>query len=275
MASEPLKQLIAACRAGDVDGVGRLVAAGPAAETAAVSAAEVRKSGYGCFVEACLAGHTAIAADLVRVFNITAAAVCDPAHDIFGAICRAGSHPDVTGWFVYKFGLERDSVTAHHAAGRAFRDVCAAGRLPVARWLTQHFELTAADARADDCWALRHACIGGHLQLASWMVTKFGLNGADARSLRNFALRWACIRGQLETARWLVVTFELGAADARDDDNYALRHCCFRGQLTSVSWLVEHFGLTATDVGARNGEALRWARENGHDKIVECLNVLG
>jgi hypothetical protein len=95
--------------------------------------------------------------------------------------------------------------------------------------------------------ALRAVSAGGHLELARWLAEHFALTAADARDWDNHALRWACARGQLSTARWLVEHFGLTAADARASDNHALNRACVLNQLSAVCWLVGRFGLTLTD----------------------------
>ena len=105
----------------------------------------------------------------------------------------------------------------------ALRQACLRGDLRLAQWLASRFDLTAADARADDNAALHFACLNGRLAAAQWLVSHFGLTAADARASDNYALRHACEGGHLVMAQWLVARFSLTAADARADDNFALR----------------------------------------------------
>ena len=126
---------------------------------------------------------------------------------------------------------------------------CLEGHLEVAQWLAAHFNLTAADARTHDNFALRHACAEGHLAIAQWLAAAFGLTAADARARDNWALRFACFGGHLAMAQWLVAAFGLTAADARAHDNEALYHACVAGHLATAQWLAEVFGLGAADVG--------------------------
>lgn len=65
-------------------------------------------------------------------------------------------------------------------------------RLDVVQWLIEHFQLTAADARTGNNFALRWVCYHGHLVTAQWLVDRFGLTVADTQAVENEALRWAC-----------------------------------------------------------------------------------
>jgi len=119
------------------------------------------------------------------------------------------------------------------------RSACVRGRLIAARWLVTTFDLTAADARAYDNYALCWSCERGHLAVAQWLVETFGLTTAeDARDVYDYAMCWSCSNGHLDVARWLVSIFGLTAVDDR-----ALRWSCSNGHLVMAQWLVKTFGL--------------------------------
>jgi len=137
-------------------------------------------------------------------------------------------------------GLTREQVRA--VDNEALRWTCWRGRLAVAQWLADRFQLTAADARAGNNEALRWACGDGHLATAQWLTERFGLTAADARAFSNNALLGACTNGHLDVVQWLVKRFGLTAADACAEYNGALRFAACNGHWNVVRWLKTEFG---------------------------------
>jgi hypothetical protein len=131
---------------------------------------------------------------------------------------------------------------------KALRCACARGRLEVAQWLSDHFELTAEDARACNNAALRYACDGGYLEVAQWLTDRFRLTSEDARAGDNAALCMASTSGHLPVASWLADRFGLTTDDARAHGNFALYMATERGHCGVVKWLIARFRLTIVDI---------------------------
>ena len=99
-----------------------------------------------------------------------------------------------------------------------------------------------------------------------------GKVAADARANDNFALRWASDNGHLAVVKYLYVGFGLTIADARANDNYALVLACRYGHLEVVKYLHDIFGLAAADARAAIEEAkviITLADAEAHKTTVE------
>ena len=126
--------------------------------------------------------------------------------------------------------------------------VCAAcgdGRLDVAQWLTDRYNIVDVSAYK----LLEGTCERGHLEVAQWAVGRFGLTVDDARCCRNWAIGFACANGHLAVARWLIDKFGLTAADAAENpigdqgpSNFALERARAGGHDAVVQLLLERFG---------------------------------
>jgi len=103
-------------------------------------------------------------------------------------------------------GLTREQARANNYE---LRWACGRGRLGMAQWLTERFQLTAADARACDNYALRAACHNGHLTTAQWLVERFGLTAADARAAYHCMLVEFCMNEHLKIIQWLKTKFDI------------------------------------------------------------------
>jgi Ankyrin repeats (3 copies) len=158
-------------------------------------------------------------------------------------------------------------------APRALVIFCHRGDVAAATWLADRFELTAADARTADNWALRQACYRGHLATATWLTDRFALTADDVRANDNFALRVACTYGHLDVAAWLTDRFELTPADARSADNHALCLACENGHLAVVQFLLapRPLGMGATPPQALAQTLLEDAVYSGDLEIVQAL----
>jgi len=144
---------------------------------------------------------------------------------------------------VLAYAADRDKVL------EAFREACLENAHRIARRLEGVFELTGAEVRAHDNRILRLACGGGHLELARWLVDHFGLTAADARAGRDSSsytpLQLASARDRLEVARWLAGHFRLTETDAHLTHSYGFRAACANGHFGSAYWLAGYFGPAA------------------------------
>lgn len=144
---------------------------------------------------------------------------------------------------VRRFVVTADDVRMRD--NQVLRRCCECGRLEIAKWLVDRFDLTVDDACADND-ALISACERGDLEVAQWLAERFALTNDgidDAMSL-------ACEMGHLEIVQWLVDQFDLTADDIRIDDNWILRCACVDENLPIAQWLVDRFALTADDAMA-------------------------
>ena len=128
-----------------------------------------------------------------------------------------------------------------------FQGAARYGRLEMCQWLHATYDLTSADARADDNCALRYAAEYGHLSVCRWLHATFHLTAADARTSDNYALRWAAARGHLAVCQWLHTTYGLTSTDARARNNDALCVAAGKGLVAPCQWLHATYGLTAAD----------------------------
>jgi hypothetical protein len=175
--------------------------------------------------------------------------------------------PCVARWLVEHFG-----VTAWPRAG-ALMCVNLCFSKDMAAWLTTAFGLTADDARHDDNWALRYACYNGRLDAAKWLAETFSLGADDARARNSMALRFACGWGHLSIAQWLVATYH----DARDSDpeGTALVNACREGHLDVAQWLVATFSHARGDLDAALDTAFECDRKDIARWLVELTEGSG
>jgi hypothetical protein len=144
------------------------------------------------------------------------------------------------------------------AQGQTLQLAVAGGHLSVCQWLTQHFGLTAADARAADNAALQRAVFNGHMAICQWLTDHFGLTADDARArndhILHIALRhadnpatclWLVERFGLDgrTCRHLVQNSRLAPSEVRALDNAALNFAAKHSEFKMVRWLAERFKL--------------------------------
>ena len=154
-----------------------------------------------------------------------------------------------------------------------FRYAARNGHVEMVKYLVARFELTVADARAEDNDPLRCAAGNGHMEMVKYLVDRFELTVADARADNNYALRWAAHNGHIEMVKYLVGEFELKVDDARANDNFALRYAAWNRQIEMVQYLVERFELTAEDVAARDHGILRLAIHNQNQPLLHFLRT--
>eukprot|EP01104_Vermistella_antarctica_P018044 TRINITY_DN6567_c0_g1_i1.p1 TRINITY_DN6567_c0_g1~~TRINITY_DN6567_c0_g1_i1.p1 ORF type:complete len:511 (-),score=116.46 TRINITY_DN6567_c0_g1_i1:2-1534(-) len=78
-------------------------------------------------------------------------------------------------------------------------EVCEEAAVEVGKFLLEEFQLTTADARAENNKALRTAAIGGHLLVVKWLVTTFCLNAEDVMTNDGEVMRRCCdVKGLVE-----------------------------------------------------------------------------
>jgi hypothetical protein len=77
------------------------------------------------------------------------------------------------------------NVRAHKNA--SLRLACYHGRLPIVVYLSEHCQLTRADALVYNNVALQHASVNGHLPVVVYLVEHYGLTRADTEAARRIA----------------------------------------------------------------------------------------
>ena len=120
---------------------------------------------------------------------------------LYGA-CKKG-HLTILQLLIARFGIEQNDV---HIIPHSLQScACKNGRLEVAQWLVEAFDLTIANVRFRRGYsgALAAACFGGSLHVAQWLVDHFRLRPRDMLGVGWYG------RGENYAAaqRWLAARF--------------------------------------------------------------------
>jgi hypothetical protein len=141
-------------------------------------------------------------------------------------------------------------TTAELQSWRILDAVCVKGRLDVAQWITNYFNLT--DTGLYDDHGIRRTtmyatCVNGHLSTAQWLVNYFGASIAHG-SPRYYALRYICENGDLPMAHWFAVQFGITRFEAFRDCAMPLVNACYGNHLMVARWFVWFFEPTSQDL---------------------------
>lgn len=168
-------------------------------------------------------------------------------------------------------------LTQHHAHYEyPLYDACSNGHFHVVQWLVHAFALTRAEICVDHCTAFQHACKSGHLHLAQWLQQKFALTiddvtMDDVREPYRALFRNVCSLGHARVARWLHHSFAPAPGHDREYVHSILMLACTRGRLAGAQLLHDTFQLTAAQVRRDNNAALRSACTLNALALVEWL----
>ncbi|MFA6166949.1 MAG: ankyrin repeat domain-containing protein [Gemmatimonadaceae bacterium] len=192
---------------------------------------------------------------------------------------------------------------------RAFEAACGYGRLQMAKWIAEAFDLKGHVKKnpKEAFYMLIHACLCDQLEVAQWIVQFFEMDVSETTPWfdgYDLPVRTRS-RGLMSVNTWLYSTFpglpesgrsaftwrfyvdEFGdrildidhdhyvlrtgnAKDLRILDNYPLRWACREGHLDVVRELLR-CGLTVEDVRTEHFDALCRACINGHLPVAQLL----
>lgn len=216
--------LCAACQAGDLDEVHRLIQ-GIGQDADAVPTPNVGLWTRRAFEVALYGGHVEAAAALFDNFD---AHVRPLGNHILQHACEYGKL-DIAKWVTRQLGLT--AADARDRDNYALRHACDNGHDDVAKWLVDEFNLEAADAMASN--AIFGACRSGRIEFVSWVIGRFDLKPAPATDTeaRN-ALVSMCINDRFELLQWVV------AQGFMAPDKHTLCTASEYGRIHMVQWLV-------------------------------------
>lgn len=171
-------------------------------------------------------------------------------HDTSWALRKAAANGHIE---IVKFLVEKRGANIHIAKDEPFRNSALNGHLPVLSFLFH----AGANIHASEDDALRKASSKGHLHIVKFLL--------DQIKVRHFkfhqeALQNAAAKGHLDIVQCLVHA----KANLRND---SLQWACEKGHLPVVQFLLK----SKSNVHKDNDAALKWARFNGHQSVVECL----
>lgn len=175
-------------------------------------------NGHQSFQVACMGNQLGVVRWLVDEFGIGAYLTRLQIIGCFSQICLSG-HFELAQWYASVFQPEPDEMRS----GMVLRNAISSNYFPILEWVVAlHGTPTQCDvhtAKSVFIWA----CEDGNVAITQLLTDTYGLVAADARANNNYALRLACISGQLHMVLWLMSTFGLHGDDLRAENDYALR----------------------------------------------------
>jgi len=156
-----------------------------------------------------------------------------------------------------------------------FATVCGWGCLRIAKWMWQHYSMTAAHARYDGSRALKAAVQNGHAAVMVFLRDTCKLTASDARPVNvspNHLLVTASRGGHADAARVLHSHYGFDGADAAANDAEALDAGIRSGSAELVRVLRRVYGLGRGDAMRIHEDTYLEAAREGH---AEVLRVLG
>lgn len=106
----------------------------------------------------------------------------------------AGGHLPVIQLLV-KFSERADWRFSRAIIWHVLKRACSLGFLPIAQWVTVHFDVTAPEARIHENMLFRLACMYGHADVATWIAREFDLTGREADEVADVVVEEAARYG--------------------------------------------------------------------------------
>jgi hypothetical protein len=213
-------------------------------------------------------------------------------------LCQNGDM-EITRLVDRHFKLDRSCVTQETRSHcRLFLGTCWRGKLEMARWLAERFNLSSKEAQAHR--AFQHACMAGATQHATWIIDFFRLTeethwGSEQQSKSGCLMAYqsgklslikavtdrfdlnptnlregarllvaAGEQGIVEVFDWVVDRFQLSRKHVATNGWTLLRNACRRGHLELVKHLTKRFNITSQNVRVHKNAAFRRAVAGGH-----------
>lgn len=85
-----------------------------------------------------------------------------------------------------------------------FINACIEGRIDMAKFLYDLFNLSRDNVLFDNNYAFRCACKNGFLLVAQWLHQICCFNDNELKIQNNYTLKWACINDHLHMIKWLL-----------------------------------------------------------------------
>lgn len=169
---------------------GNLAAVVDCVEENTIQKSDLRQCEFRPFFLACCSGNVDLAMWLVEQFNLSK-------KDIFDYKTEPNQEK-----------TNSEKTNSEKKNKELLPNICWAGHLEMAKWLTDEFYDDDCDDWLDAaCAGFRYACRNGHLEVAKWLHKRFQITSDQATADKNLAHRMALNQEHLHVLSWLLLTF--------------------------------------------------------------------
>jgi hypothetical protein len=162
----------------------------------------------------------------------------------------------------------------------SFRTSCSRGRLSVAKWMDEKFELCSKNFFEDETKikilfeTFLRTCDNGNFDTAQWLSEKIEAMGYPMKDMFNQTYKYYFTQPfkmrKYKVGMWLVEILEMERVIDKQDVYNTLTYVCRDGNLQIAKWLVSKFKLDENDTRFMV-KPMKEAAARGHWELVDWL----
>lgn len=218
---------------------------------------------------ACGSGNMELIEWLIDTYDLDESHV---RYDNTQTVCRAcyNGHVQVVRWLCETYDLTLADIRGYN--NTAFRNAVNSGCMDVIVYLQEHFP---SDATMVPYFyghdLLRHALVKGRLDVARWFIDTFELSAEFVRDTGREAFLEGCRQGNVPMLQHVHDVCHFGREDVFTEDGQALRAACGQGHVAVLEWMCATFGTVTPGLYNPAYALLDIACRNGHLAMVQWL----